>query len=288
MTNLLSNIHSSAAGYGQITKLYDNNKDKVLEGIPVTLNCWFDANMAAPLGAVLDLLADDLNDIIFESISYRIKTILQKNGFLSYFGYPKKVDGHGTTIQYKKMRPDDGRYFREYVTTQFLNRPQLPHMSHGLRKKMTEAMLELFINTKIHSETKHVYTCGQFYPVQHEIKFCIVDTGVGFQQRFKQRFNKNISATDAIRWAIKDRSTTKIDISGGIGLALLSEFIKKNKGKLQIISGDGFYQYDCSGEQTQKLINPFPGTVVSVMFRTDDTCNYSLMSENEENEASLF
>ena len=126
------------------------------------------------------------------------------------------------------MKPDDGRYFREYVSTQFLNRPELPNMSVGLRKKMTEAMLELFVNAQLHSETKHVYTCGQFFPKCHTIEFCIVDTGDGFKQKFIQRFNKKISSVEAIRWAAQDRNTTKVGVSGGIGLAILSEFIKRN------------------------------------------------------------
>jgi len=284
--NILSNVHSLPADYARISKLYDDNKGKIFEDIPIKLSCWFDANMAAPLGAVLDLLEGDLNSIVFKEINSEIKVILQKNGFLSHFGYPNQADGHGITIQYKKMKPGDGRYFREYVTTQFLNRQELPNMSGSLRKKMTEAMLELFVNTQIHSETKHVYTCGQFYPRRHTIEFCIVDTGIGFKQKFKKRFNKDISSVEAIRWAVKDKNTTKINIPGGIGLALLSEFIQLNKGRLQIVSGDGFYQYNGLGEKTEKLNKRFPGTVVSVLFRTDDTHNYSLVSE--ENKTSLF
>lgn len=284
--NILSNVHSLAADYDQISELYDCNKDKLFETIPIRLHTWFDANMAAPLGAVLDLLEDNLNDIVLESIHNRIKDILQRNGFLSHFGYPHRADGYGTTIPYKKMKPEDGRYFREYVTTQFLERHELPSMSNSLRKKMIEAMLELFVNAQIHSETKHIYTCGQYFPTRHTIAFCIADTGIGFKQKFKQRFDKNISAVDAILWAIKDRNTTKIDISGGIGLALLSEFIQVNKGQLQIVSDDGFYQYDCLGEKTEKLCKRFPGTVVNVLFRTDDGYNYSLASE--DNETSLF
>ena len=76
-------------------------------------------------------------------------------------------------------------------------------MSDGLRKKMSEAMLELFVNAQIHSETKHIYTCGQFFPKRHRIEFCIADTGIGFKENFFRRFEKTISAVDAIRWAVQ-------------------------------------------------------------------------------------
>lgn len=279
--SILCNIHSSANDYSQIAKLYDQHKDDFFETIPIKLYTWFDGHMAAPLGAVLDLLEYSLNAIVFDHIDEDIQATLQKNGFLNHFGYPHQKDGHRTTIQYQKMKPEDGRYFSEYVATQFLQRAELPNMSIGLRKKMTEAMLELFVNAQIHSETKHIYTCGQFFPKRHTIEFCIADTGIGFKEKFFRRFNKNITAINAILWAIKDKNTTKIDVPGGIGLALLSEFVQLNKGQLQIISDDGFYQYDCSGAHTAKLCKRFPGTVVSVLFRTDDTHNYSLVGENK-------
>jgi hypothetical protein len=285
-TNALNNVHSDASGYNQIARLYDANKEQFFEKIPLKLYEWFDANMAAPLGAVLDLLEDNLNDIVFEYVNSSVCTILRKNGFLKHFGFDHHADSNHTTIPYQKMKPDDGRYFREYVAAQFLNRPELPAMSEGLRKKMTEAMLELFVNAQIHSETRHIYTCGQFFPKRHTIEFCIADTGIGFKEKFFRRFGKAIPAVDAIRWAVQDRNTTKVGIPGGIGLALLREFVKLNSGKLQIVSGDGYYEYNREGEKTEKLIKPFPGTVVNVAFRTDDNGNYSLAGE--ANESDIF
>lgn len=286
-SNILTNLHTDASGFSQISCFYDKNKEEFFEKIPVSLCQWFDANMAAPLGAVLDLLENELNDIIFCNISPNIETILKKNGFLKHFGFNHCIDNNNTTIQYQKMKPDDGRYFREYVTTQFINRSELPAMSEGLRKKMIEVMLELFVNAQIHSETKHIYTCGQFFPTRHTIDFCIVDTGIGFKENFLRRFGKTISSIDAIRWAVQDRNTTKIGIPGGIGLALLSEFVALNKGMLQIISNDGYYQYGHEGEKTVRLTKPFPGTVVNITFRTDDNSNYSL-ANNASNKKDLF
>lgn len=277
----LCNIHSTHADYEQIAQFYDEHKDVLFDDIPLSLLQWFDANMAAPLGAVLDLLEDDLNAIVFNHIDDNIKNILQKNGFLSHFGFAQQIDVHGTTIQYQKMKPKDGRYFREYVAAQFLQRHELPNMSNGLHKKMIEAMLELFVNAQIHSETKHIYTCGQFFPARQTIAFSIVDTGIGFTEQFRRRFSKKISAVDAIRWSVEDRHTTKLNIPGGIGLALLREFVNLNKGLLQIVSHDGFYQYDHAGEKTHTLNKPFPGSIVNVLFHTNDRRNYSLLDDND-------
>lgn len=89
----------------------------------------------------------------------------------------------------------------------------------------------------------------------------------------------NLNATKAIQWATQDKTTTKTDISGGIGLALLKEFIRKNRGKMQIISDDGFYEYNPQGEQMQLFNGSFPGTIVNLQFRTDDNTSYVMKKE---------
>lgn len=53
----------------------------------------------------------------------------------------------------------------------------------------------------------------------------------------------------------------------------------KNKGMMQIVSDDGFYQFGHEGETTTLLSGRFPGTVVNLEFKTDDSCSYSLKSE---------
>ncbi|MDX1907555.1 MAG: ATP-binding protein [Bacteroidia bacterium] len=236
--------------------------------------------MSAALGAVLDLLIEKLHTIRFTHIPDSTRKILQRNGFLSYFGFLGYADHLHTTIPYQKLRPSDGRFFSEYVIGPLLNRPELPSMSEALKQKMTESIYEIFVNAQIHSETEYIYTCGQFYPNKQRIEFTITDIGVGFREKFRRRFSREISAELAIRWAVQDRHTTKEDISGGIGLALMREFIHLNNGKLQIVSGNGFYQFDVSGEQSATLDAEFPGTVVNLQFCTDDARSYALELED--------
>ena len=116
------------------------------------------------------------------------------------------------------------------------------------------------------------------------VKDIIVDVGIGFRNRINQRFNSNLNAVQAIKWAVKDKSTTKVGISGGIGLAILKEFIGMNKGKMQIISNNGFYQYSEQGEETKLFNSDFPGTVVNLQFRTNDNNSYILKTEIDTND----
>lgn len=57
------------------------------------------------------------------------------------------------------------------------------------------------------------------------------------------------------------------------------EFIEKNKGKLQIISDDGFYQFDSNGENIKLFNGSFPGSIINLQFRTDDVSTYTLADE---------
>ena len=242
--------------------------------------------MSAALGAILDKFADNFNDICFDSLSPQIEAILSKNDFLTYYGKEKIVDSNKTTIKYRKLKPTDGKFFKNYVIKELIEGHvvELLTMSNGVKEKIVEAIYEIFVNAQIHSETEFIYSCGQFFPNKNKIEFTIVDTGIGFREKINRRFQSNLSAIRAIEWAVKDKATTKEGISGGIGLAILKEFIEKNKGKMQIVSNDGFYQFDIGGEIFKQFNSQFPGTIVNLQFRTDDSNNYSLKKEIDIND----
>jgi hypothetical protein len=277
----LYTINNTFESYQSIITLYHENSNKIFSEVPVELHGFFSANMSAALGAVLDVLSGNFNTIKFEYIRGDVESILSKNDFLTFYGRKRAVDIYGTTIKFQKLKPTDGKFFKSYVIEELLNThvADLPRMSAGVKEKIVEAIYEIFVNAQIHSETTHIYTCGQFFPNKNKIEFTIVDTGIGFKQKVNSRFGWNLSSAEAIDWAVQDRKTTKIGIPGGIGLAVMSEFIKNNKGKFQIISDDGFYQFDENGVTLKQFEDRFPGTIVNLQFKTDDPYNYSLKSE---------
>jgi hypothetical protein len=280
---LLANIDNSFESYQKLIYLFQVNKEKKFDTIHIELKNWFSANMSAALGGILDVLTDNINAVKFDTISPAIEKILLKNDFLSYYGFSRLTDNYHTTIRFLKLKPTDGKFFNNYVVDELIGRTELPQMSKLLKEKMTEAIYEIFINAQIHSETKQIYTCGQFYPTDSKIEFTIVDTGIGFKRKVNDRFKTNLSSVQAIKWAVEDKNTTKVGVTGGIGLALLKEFITKNKGKMQIISDDGFYQFDTQGEQLQIFRGAFPGTIVNLQFKTNDTSSYILQEELTHN-----
>lgn len=283
--NILKNINNTFESYQKLILFYEENKDKMFSDIDINIEKWFAANMSTALGAILDKFTSLLNNINFNHISPQIELILLKNDFLTYYGEKRAVDVNNTTIKFQKLKPRDGKYFKNYVIDELIegHMSDLPKMSEGVKEKIIEAIYEIFVNAQIHSETKFIYTCGQFYPNLNNIEFTIVDTGIGFRDRINNKFGRNLNSTQAIKWAVQDKMTTKI-VSGGIGLALLKEFISINNGKMQIVSNDGFYQFDETGETLKKFSGEFPGTIVNLQFRTDDNNNYELKNEIDINE----
>lgn len=100
---------------------------------------------------------------------------------------------------------------------------------------------------------------------------------------------RNISGEDAIEWAMKKGNTTKTkNISGGLGLDLIYQFIQHNKGKIQIISNDGFWEWHRGMINKKRLSSPFQGTIANLRFNLNDKTYYMLQSETKNSWENLF
>lgn len=281
MVYSIPNISNQQNGYQNLIDFYHYAKEH--DKLKINLNNWFAANISAALGALLDQLKIANTQCFLGDIDYRVSQILAKNGFLSsHFGYQKVEDTHNTTIPYFKLASQDGKAFNEYISYYLLERDEMPKMSQGVIDKMMELIHELFANAQMHSATQHVYTCGQFFPQKNKIEFTIVDTGIGFKENINRKFKRNLSARQAITWAIQDKNTTK-ENTGGLGLTMLKEFTDSNNGKIQIVSNDGYYQFENGYESTSSLRNEFPGTIINIQFNTNDNNSYILKQELDIN-----
>ena len=193
------------------------------------------------------------------------------------------------TIPYKKFRKDDQKIFLKYLFDELFSIHDLPKMSPLLKKKVTEGMLEIFINAQAHGDTKNIFSCGQFYPQKGKVDFSIVNLGSTIQKNVSHYKQSNISSSEAIEWAIQEGNTTRShrdQIPGGMGLSTLLLFIKLNGGRLQIISGDGYWENSQSGPYKNLFANYFDGTIVNIEFNVNDKSSYSL--SNEGSQESLF
>lgn len=272
---------TNRAGFNQLARLHAATKDLFFDTVELdfSLCTWFDANMAAPLGAVLARITDDVNDVTIGGISPGVRQILSKNEFLKAYGFPPVPDLHGTVVPYRRFQLSEDRYFTEYVQ-QFTQGKGIPTMSPMLRRKFHESIGELFANAMMHSQSRlGVFSCGQYFPQKECFDFCIADAGEGFVGAIHRAFGMNVDSLKAMRFCLGENNTTKQTEPGGLGLKLLKRFIELNRGRIVIVSNQACYEFSSGGEKFENLEQPFPGTCVNIEIDTADSKNYRLTSE---------
>lgn len=291
-------MHISTLGYSIVSdlrgfeKIIDINRriDSLTphEKIDIHMPNWFDANMCAPLGAILSIPHSRGIPITLHIRNNQVQTILQKNKFLPKFGFdaPPILDNHKSTIEYFQFEVSEHKKFKSYVETHFGNNVHdMPTMSEGLIKKFRESLHEVFGNARHHSSTDKIFACGQHFPAQHRLDFSIVDMGVGFHGNINEKMDLDLFPLEAIVWAMEKNRTTKKGgtIPGGLGLKLIKEFIEKNKGKMQIMSYNGFWELSNTKTKMSTFNYHFPGTIVNIEINTADKSYYFLDSEVDSN-----
>ncbi len=283
MITKLQDIKSSFVGFSRLAELASDTKGCRFNTVEVDLSStnWFDANMSAPLGVIFAQLVDHLNTVQPVALRPGVESILTKNLFLVGYGYPERTDNYGTTIPYRRFKPEDDRYFASYLNKHLAGKG-IPKMSEGLGRRFRDSILEIFMNSAMHSETGlGIFACGQFFPTQQRLDFCIADAGIGFRRKIGKELGFKMNSDQAILWALKDGHTTrKGDVPGGLGLKLLREFVAKNGGRIQIVSDRGYWESAGGKETAKRFDHPFPGTVVNLEINTADTQSYCLSSEN--------
>lgn len=284
----LPRIRHDQAGFESLVRFNAETEGRFLERIEIDMSQtdWFDADMCAPFGAILYRLGNRLNTIQLANIQPSVGRILSKNAFLSNYGRLKIPDTWGTTIPYQRFDVKDDRYFAAYIENEFVHRTEMPRMSNGLVKKFRESVFEIFSNAVGHSRTElGIFSCGQFFPKRKRLDFSVADLGIGIPRNVKENARLDLTAEAAIAWATEGRNTTKKGrIPGGLGLKLLREFIALNRGRIQIVSGSGYWLSWKGRVHKAPLRHAFPGTVVSLEIDTSDKQSYVLSSEISESD----
>lgn len=281
----LSRIQSDFDGFSKLIVLHHQAQacsEKQCE-IDMSSVSWFDANMCALLGAALYECRVQ-HRIHLVHMKQALHDLLQRNGFLPNFGFKadKIPDIKGTTIEYQRFDKTDSEAFKSYVGRHFVGKG-IPNMSDELHKRFRESIAELFDNAIEHSNTiKGIFACGQYFPNDRRLDFSIVDLGSGMKNHINERKGLNLDPVEAIIWATTGKNTTrrrKDKRPGGLGLKLIKEFITLNRGKIQIVSDAGYWNYQYDGVNTKFFSLPFPGTVVNIEINTADKGSYCLESE---------
>ena len=283
MIHYLPSIASDQAGYESLAELAKATSKLRKDRLELDFSgvAAFDANMAAPLGAVLARVADRFNGVEIVNLPEVVERILRKNDFLTHYQYPPLEGPAQTSLPFLRLQRTDEVAFEVYLQ-QHLKGKGLPQMSEGLGKVFKQKIYEVFQNAIIHSESDlGIFVCGQFFPQKQRLDLTIADAGIGIRDSVRKFFDDpKIPSVPAIRWAMQKGHTTKKGKQpGGLGLKFLHDFVRLNKGRIHIVSRFGFYEFNGRDEVFAKMTGDYHGTVVTIVVNTADTSAYQLASE---------
>lgn len=223
-----------------------------------------DINMCSPLGLILEKIKLRNNEIYFSKLSKELKILLMSNGFLNKIHMDKNRHNN-KYIPYKTFNSTDKDEFTRYLEKNVLNYLKSKEIEINT-KEFIRIMVEIFVNVKMHTNSKEVTTCGYYDENNKEMYFTISNHGMTIRHNIEER-NEYIFNTyiDAIQWAVKrSNSTRKKNTPGGLGLFISRNFIAENGGSIKIVSGKGYWE-ESEGIiiSSKEMRTIFPGTIVN-------------------------
>lgn len=282
-------VCSDFNGYNFLIELYNSLKYMQFKTIFLDFSntSWFEANLCAVLGAIITDVQNHINNVELINLQPKIEDIFRRNHFLASFGGSKIPDFNDTTIKYRKNKLNEEKLIKEFLNSELLHKENFPKLSNSAQKEVIRSIFEIYSNAIIHGDCEHVYSCGQLYPTKKppRIDFTIVDLGRTIQRNVNDFLNVDKSGKEAIRWALEGTNTTKPkdeNIPGGLGFKIIKDFVKLNKGKIQIASSNGYWEFIHGEEIFKDFTQKFQGTVVNIEFNLNDDSFYFLKNENVE------
>ncbi len=275
-------IRTDFQGFLKLVMLHNQINSPSADNYTLHFPGWIDANMCAPLGAIIKKKRLEGSKFKIGKISAGSKKIFLKNHFLTQFQLPPIHDTHKTTIKYKWFDTEKNakEEFSGYVDRHFKSGEMgIPDMSPLLITKFRQSLYEVFLNSLEHSNSKHgVFACGQYFPQQNRLDFSIADLGHGIAQNIYKELATSLSPESAILWALSG-NTTRRGKPGGLGLKLIQDFLELNNGRMIIVSHKGYGCIENGQVTTKSFTEPFPGTVVTIEINTADKSSYRLKDE---------
>ncbi len=270
-------IDTTATGVAEILNFYKkacaSGSSKITFDIQNLSN--FDGNLSAILLALIHKLKKEHHKYVYVEIPKHIN-VLFRNGLVSHLmgkGNENQFeDSRESTIPLRSFQLDEDEKFSNYLHTDFFGHRGLDNINSAIKKSLCSQFVEIYNNVQIHSNAIHpMFTCGQYFPQQSVLKFTMADLGDGFLKKIQIHTKGEISTdTKAIEWALLNTNTTKdfkIYGPGGTGLKDLKKYCELNNGSLQIASGSNMLTFVKGKIVDSKLLVPFKGAVVNLIFR---------------------
>ncbi|MGK7882667.1 MAG: hypothetical protein AB4060_21590 [Crocosphaera sp.] len=235
-------------------------------------------NAVAFLGGLARFIQSQGGKVTFNWNTLRdeIKMNMSQNGFINVFNGSCEP-WQGNSIPYREDSCQSHTEIINYLQNDWLGRGWVS-LSSQLQTSIVTQVGEIYGNAFEHGCSDiGVFSCGQHYPTLGKLKLTAIDFGVGIPSNVRtfQGIN-DLQASKAMKWAFQQGNTTrKNHITGGLGLDLLSEFVRINTGRLEIFSHDGYAVVDQKGLKYGERSTWFEGTLVNITLRCNE-CYYHL------------
>jgi anti-sigma regulatory factor (Ser/Thr protein kinase) len=208
-----------------------------------------------------------------DTIRPKLRLEWEKNGFLTHLGTPSSTlvtdavpfEHHPELDKDRVMKYLEGKWIGVGAV----------RLSEDLQAAIIGKVWEIYTNAFEHAESPiGVMNCGRYDKKRHRLHLCVMDFGIGIPDNVrKHKPGITIDSGSAMRWAFLNGSSTKADAVGysrGLGLHILKEFIRVNKGKLEVYSNDGFVRIKSQSEIYRRTTARFPGTLVNITLEADE------------------
>lgn len=274
-------INDGPHDFDRLFTLWNQVNDNNLAVVFDFSSCKFlQHNGVAFLGGLARLIEYRRGSVLFkwETLERKIFTNLGQNGFLAAFNFPK-TGWRGDSAPYREDPFEDKNAVVNYLKTRWLGHGWVrAHISNKLQDAMIGKVWEIYANAFEHGQSPvGVFSCGQYYPGNQELKLTVVDFGIGIPANVRLYFSRDprahsLSASKCLGWAFQRGHTTDTkDLSRGIGLDLLKEFVKINKGRLDLFSHEGCARVDKEIDMVANQPNFFEGTLVNITLKCDES-----------------
>jgi anti-sigma regulatory factor (Ser/Thr protein kinase) len=221
-------------------------------------------------------------------MSDKIKEAFSKNGFLKSVGIPSETtDTYNTTIPIFNGYSQNEYAIKAYLDEFVFNNEHWPRSYNNSLfgiETINSAIYEFTRNVNEHSGSNRVFMCGQFYPRNNNLRFCIVDKGKSIPFNIRNLLPNLAALTDCdvIEWATGKGNSTKPDkVAGGVGLYSIKQSMI-NYGEVTILSNEGLWkQALLGGHRHIPLTSKFGGTIIHLNFFLDKIPSY-MPSQSED------
>lgn len=235
----------------------------------------------------VSILQDTMSPLLIENLT--------NNNFFDYFQHDKHLspskfkNGYSGYREHKSIL--DETALTSYLENEWLSNDKL-HLQSSKKAEIISTIIEIFMNAYGHGVIlqKHkklgVYSCGEYDRREKKLHLSVLDFGIGIAQNVMKHSNI-ADEVEAMKWALIRGNSTNTDsqkMARGLGLALLSDFVKKNEGELRIYTNGVKSFSNKEGSFTISLNDyTFPGTLVSITINCDDRSSMNVTESELHN-----